>query len=249
MRRPRRRSEDELRGEGRERGTGAGRAGGRAWAGRLTLLAGLLGAGEGLAVPPERGPGRPVTVERPGPRRSAQAQRASLLMLLGAVEPRGARPEGPPSSGVVGTKLSRAALDHVGPEVPRLLVDIANHPAETTAVRVRALTALAFYPTPDIRSFLAGLLHEPALTGSPAGTMLRAEALRSLGKGFGEDAVEDLAALREDPSPTVRAAAAEGLGHTRSEVARQLLEAWLGAEPTLPVRAAIDDGLRRLRGY
>jgi HEAT repeat protein len=145
-------------------------------------------------------------------------------------------------------RLSRAALDHVGPDVPRLLVDIANHPAEAAQVRVRALSGLVFYPTPDARSFLGGLLHEPTLSRTAAGAQLRAEALRTLGH-FGEDSVETIAALREDPAPEVRAAAAEGLGHTRSEQARQVLEAWLGLEPSLPVRAAIDAGLRRLRGY
>jgi hypothetical protein len=42
---------------------------------------------------------------------------------------------------------------------------------------------------------------------------------------------------------------AEGLGDTGSERARQVLEVWLPNEPVIAVRAAIDAGLRRLRGF
>jgi HEAT repeat protein len=143
--------------------------------------------------------------------------------------------------------LTRRALDTIGPDVARLLVELGNHPAEALLVRVRALAALVHYPSQDTRSFLAGLLHEPALAG--AGIALRAQALRSLGRAFGEDAVDAVAALREDPAPDVRAAVAEGLGDTGSERARQVLEVWLPNEPVIAVRAAIDAGLRRLRGF
>jgi HEAT repeat protein len=168
-----------------------------------------------------------------GPRRTAQAQRESLVMLLGAHEPLIARP----------------ALDRVGPDVARLLVDIASHPAERPTVRVRAVGALSLYPNPDTRGFLGSLLHEPTLTGNPLGTLLRAQAVRSLGSGFGESSVDAIAGLRGDPSPEVRQAVALGLGESGSARARLVLEAWLPIEPALGVREAIDKGLRRLRGY
>jgi HEAT repeat protein len=171
--------------------------------------------------------------EAPPPRRSAQAQRESLVMLLGAYEP----------------LLVRAALDRVGPDVPRLLVDVASHPSERPTVRARAVAALGLYPSPDMRGYLSGLLHEPSLIGTPLGTLLRAQAIRSLGLAFGDSAVDAIAALRGDPSSDVRQAVALGLGASGSARARLILEAWIALEPSLGVREAIDKGLRRLRGF
>ena len=171
--------------------------------------------------------------ETAGPRRSAAAQRESLLMVLGAREP----------------LLVRLALDRIGPDVPRLLIDIASHPAERSTVRARALKALALYPGPNVRDFLGSLLHEPTLSGNVAGNSLRSEAVRSLGRGFGESAIDAIAALRGDTAPGVREAVALALGDTGSERAKRILEAWISLEPTIVVREAIDKGLLRLRGF
>lgn len=187
----------------------------------IAAIALALGLGSTLAAPAEAAPARP----RPD-------QRASLVQLLGAYE----------------LKLQRAALDTIGPDVEQLLIDIAGGPRERPTVRVRAVAALALYPSVGTRAYLRAQLMEPAWTGSALGRQMRAQALRSLGRAFGDSSVDDIASLRDDPDPQVRLAVARALVDAGSERAVPVLEAWLPNEMEFNVRDAVDRALDKLRG-
>jgi hypothetical protein len=167
-----------------------------------------------------------------GARRTRQEQRASLVWYLNAYE----------------LKLTRESLDRIGPDVAELLVDILNTPDAFLKVRVRACAGLGLYPSQQSFDVLRELLHERSLIGTELGVQLRRQALRSLGKGFGDRAVDDIIHLRGDPEPLVREAVAHALGDAGSERALPMLETWLSVEPVLHVRMAVDSTVARLRG-
>ena len=164
--------------------------------------------------------------------RTPDEQRETLMGLLATVD----------------IKLSRAALDTVGDDVSHQLVLIADLPRVPTIVRMRAVAALAYYPSTLVRSYLVSRLHERSLIGTPLGTELRRQAVRSLGAGFGADAVDDVIELLGDREPLIREAVALALGDAGSPHALPTLEGWLGREPELFVRAAIDHAISQLRG-
>ncbi|TNF38005.1 MAG: HEAT repeat domain-containing protein [Deltaproteobacteria bacterium] len=164
--------------------------------------------------------------------RSPDEQRAMLVRLLGDKN----------------LELDRRFLDPIGDDVPHQLVLIADLPSIRALVRVRALAALGLYPTVVTRRYLTGVLNEPDNAGSAVGTRLRQQALRSLGVGFGPEAVDDILAHRRDRAPAIRMSVANALGDARDPRVLPTLEQWLGAEPDLTVRAAIDDAISKLRG-
>ena len=142
---------------------------------------------------------------------------------------------------------SRKVLDRLGPDIDVALIHIAADVRERPTVRGRAVAALAVYPTRRTRHYLESLLYERNLFGTATGTLLRRQALRSLGLGFGDAVVPTVAALREDPDPQIREACAHALGDTASLRAVRVLEAWLPNEPELAVRSAVDQALDQLR--
>ena len=166
------------------------------------------------------------------PGRSHDDRRASVVQLLSAYE----------------LELSRPALDTIGSDVGELLIDIASHPRETPRVRVRALAALALYPNESSFAYLRAQLFERSWYGNGLGVQMRRQALRSLGRGFRERAVDDIASLKNDPEPLVREAVAWSLADAGSQVAVPVLETWLQQEQTFSVRDAVDRALTRLRG-
>ena len=84
---------------------------------------------------------------------------------------------------------------------------------------------------------------EPSLTGTPTGTLLRRQALRSLGKAFRGDVVVSIANLKNDVNPQIRIAVAHALAETQSDRAIPILSAWLPNEKELGVREAVDRAL------
>jgi len=163
--------------------------------------------------------------------RTRDDQRASLVSLLGAYE----------------LEIKRPALDTIGSRVPGLLIDIASHPSELPRVRVRALAALALYPSETTFAYLRAQLMERSWVGNGLGVQMRRQALRSLGRGFGERAFDDILALKGDAEPLVREAVAHALVDVGTERAVPVLEAWLPHEPVFVVRDAVDKALGRLR--
>jgi HEAT repeat protein len=164
--------------------------------------------------------------------RSKDEQRRSLVWYLDSHE----------------LKLTREALDRIGDEVPQLLVDLVNTPDATVKVRVRACAGLGLYATEQNFDVLRGLLHERSLVGTELGIQLRRQALRSLGRAFGDRAVDDIVHLKSDPEPLVREAVAHALNDAGSARPLAMLETWLSVEPVLHVRMAVDAAVARLRG-
>lgn len=164
--------------------------------------------------------------------RSKADQRTSLVYYLNAYE----------------LRLTREALDQIGPDVPQLLVDLVNAPDAAVKVRVRACAGLGLYPTQQSFDVLRTLLHERLLIGTEVGLQLRRQALRSLGRGFGDRSVDDIVHLRNDPEPLVREAVAHALSDAGSARPLPMLETWLSIEPVLHVRMAVDAAVSRLRG-
>ncbi|MCA9519097.1 MAG: HEAT repeat domain-containing protein [Myxococcales bacterium] len=166
------------------------------------------------------------------PARTLDEQRESLFTLLSAYEMR----------------VDRKVLDTIGPDVNDLLVDLADGPKVRPRVRVRAVSALGYYPSARTKAYLVSLIHERSLKGSAIGRDLRRQALRSYGFAYRDGAVDELLSVKDDPQPLVREAVAHGLGDTGSAYAITALETWLDQERDIVVRTAIDRSLDRLRG-
>ncbi|MEZ4269236.1 MAG: HEAT repeat domain-containing protein [Myxococcota bacterium] len=146
-------------------------------------------------------------------------------------------------------RVDKRALDGLGGEINKLLVEFAGDPGQVATVRQRAISALAVYPSTRSRQFLAGVVFERAFVGNSLGTLLRREALRALGRGFGESVVNTLASVRSDSNPQIREACARALGDTKSDNAMSELSAWLPNEPELFVRVAIDEATDAIRRH
>ncbi len=172
----------------------------------------------------------PAASASAGRRVTPQDPRDSLVSLLSAYE----------------LPLSREVLDHIGPDVNRLLIQLSTNPRVRPRVRTRALAALGYYPTVPTRDHLGSLLHERSLVKSALGTNLRRQALRSLGVAFGDRAVDAIVGLKEDGDPLIRQAVAHALGDTKSPRALPTLQTWLSQEQELAVRVAIDRAIDRI---
>ena len=159
--------------------------------------------------------------------RPAHQQRSDLLLVLNAYE----------------FRVDAKVLRKIGPEVKKLLIEISGDPGFRPRVRNHALMALSAYPESQTRKYLESLLLEPSLTGTPTGTLLRRQALRSLGRAFGGDVVVAIANLKNDVNPQIRIAVAHALGDTQSDRAIPILTAWLPNEKELGVREAVDRAL------
>ncbi len=166
------------------------------------------------------------------PSRSRHERRSSLVWLLSSFHMR----------------LDKRTLDGIGSDTVELLIDIANTRADTPRVRVRALAGLGYYPTEDSYSFLTSLLSERNLIGNADGLQMRRQAIRSLGRAFGDRAVDQLLSMRHDEQPGIRQSVAQALGDSGSERALPELELWLTTEQDLTVRIAVDTAVNLLRG-
>ena len=158
-------------------------------------------------------------------------QRRELMVLLNAYE----------------FRVDVAVLERIGPEVPKLLIEISSTTRQRPTVRNHALMALSVFPSEQTRKYLESLLMERSLKGSPTGTLLRRQALRSLGRAFGDRVVVPIANLKDDPDPQIRIAVAQALGDTGSPRAQSILAAWLPHEKDLAVREAVDHALEHIR--
>lgn len=185
----------------------------------------------------------------------------SILIGLGLVAlASGARGE-LPASGLpsAATVDALSGIDFVA-QRPTLDVLLAPTPVEALAgiagnddvdvgVRIRALRALALYPTPDARAALGVelLAHGSATSGTEL-LQLRA-AIESLGiVGQPEDVAVVVPLLDKEESRDVRAAAAYALRDIGSSAATGPLRVRLAKEKTEQVKFAISDALRVLAG-
>jgi len=169
-----------------------------------------------------------VVAERP-----EKEQMSLLLTMLSAHEYR-------PSAKV----LARIGSTR---SVTRLLIFISNSPKYRPTIRVRALATLYLLPADNVRKYLLSVVHERENTKSNLGTLLRKQALRSLGRGFGKSVVTDLVAVKGDTNGQIREGVAQALGDTGAKEALPYLKAWLPNEKELFVRLAIDNAIEVIR--
>ena len=127
----------------------------------------------------------------------------------------------------------------LGDGVDTELLAIAADASAPTSRRGRALSALAFYPTQDVRTALEQVLGE-----EQGKSLLRRKAAGSLGAGFGDDATSVLEAALSDDDPQLRIAVVHALGAIDTDTARAALSARRGVESQSAVVEAIDQALK-----
>lgn len=162
--------------------------------------------------------------------RTIDEQEKSVLSILSAHE---YRPD-------------REVLRRVGPDVSRVLVRISSRKAVRLSIRLRAIATLELYPGEAIRRYLLTVLHDPLYQANQLGLSMRRQAIRTLGKAFGDSVVDDLLELKQESNPQLREAVAYGLGETGSQRAVPHLKSWLQRESELFVKLAIDKALNSL---
>jgi HEAT repeat protein len=185
-----------------------------------------------------------------------------LLTILGLVSlatgARGDLPAAPslPSAALVDALTGidfvaqRPALDPLlGANPGDVLASIAASEVVDPGVRLRALRAIALYPSAASRAALANeiALHSAAISGTEL-LHLRA-AVEALGLiGQPEDVAAVVPMLDKEESRDVRAAAAYALRDIGSTAASNPLRIRLNKEKKEQVRFAISDALRVLAG-
>jgi len=114
-------------------------------------------------------------------------------------------------------------------------------------IRIRALHALAEYPSTETRTLLETTIATHS-AGTGLDTLYLRAAMPSLALVARGNAVDTLAEELTHPSRDVRAAAARALAMTEAAAAVPILRDRLDVEPTLQVRLAISAAIRELTG-
>jgi hypothetical protein len=141
---------------------------------------------------------------------------------------------------------SRKILDRISADPNRLLIRVAGYTKLRPTLRVRAIASIALYPSQQTQRYLLALFHERSLKKSNTGLLIRRQALRSAGRAFGVEVVDEIKALRTDKDPNIRDAVAHALADTRLKALIPYLQAWLPNEDTYLVRGSIEQAIERL---
>ncbi len=134
---------------------------------------------------------------------------------------------------------SKADLDALGDGVVAELMEIAVDAEVPASRRGRAISALQFYPTDEVRAFLEARLVDADKS------LYRRKALGALA-AFGPSAVPVIAPYLKDRDEQVRMAAARSLGRIGGDEARGALEARRKKEKVASVREVIDAALQEV---
>jgi HEAT repeat protein len=172
---------------------------------------------------------------------SSAALAAALLLAPAAASAT------PPSKAEVRQLLSgyeqtpgAATWRTLGPEALSVLIALYDDPSEAPYVRLRAVHAAGFYPTPATRTFLLAVARAPGQSD-----LFVRQAVLGLARAFGVRAVRDILPFLEHTEPVVREGAAAGLGRIGSDDAREALRARLVVERSDSVRLTIERSLSR----
>ncbi len=176
-----------------------------------------------------------------------RALRLSALVLgLGVLAPPAASAN-PPARAQVRELLSgfeetpgAETWGALGPETLGVLVDLYADAREAPYVRLRAVHAAGFYPSPAARTFLLAVARAPGQSD-----LFVRQAVLTLARAFGPAAVDDVRPFLASEHPVVREAAATGLGRIGTPEAREALRRRLVVEGAAPVRETIERALRR----
>jgi hypothetical protein len=126
----------------------------------------------------------------------------------------------------------------LGAEALPVLIDLYDDAGEPPYVRLRAVHAVSFYPSPATRTFLLAVARAPR-----QGDLFVRQAVLSLVRAFGARSVPDAAPFLLHREPVVREAAAAGLGRVHTTSARDALRARLPVETDRVVQEAIERAL------
>jgi hypothetical protein len=126
----------------------------------------------------------------------------------------------------------------VGEGALPILIELYQDVDEPAYVRLRAVGATAAFPRRAVRTFLLGVAR---LEGQ--GDLYVREAVFALARGFGRDAVQDVASFLDHDDATVREGAAMALGRIGGRAAERALRARLPVERDRVVREAIQRAL------
>ena len=134
---------------------------------------------------------------------------------------------------------SAAQVRALGPETLGVLIELYNDRSMPPYVRLRAVHAVGHFPTRATRTFLLAV----ARARGQSDLFVR-EAVLSLGRAFGERAVDDVRPFLANSEPVVREGAAMALGRIGSAPARDALRRRLTTEGAAHVRETISRQLR-----
>ncbi|MCA9530642.1 MAG: HEAT repeat domain-containing protein [Myxococcales bacterium] len=113
----------------------------------------------------------------------------------------------------------RAVWERYGPAALAPLIALYDTPGEPLFIQLRVVGAVANYPTPATRTFLLAVARQKSQP-----SLLVERAVRSLGRAFGEKAVDDVAAFLSHPAVHVRASAITALADIGGPKARTALQ-------------------------
>ncbi|MBX3247892.1 MAG: HEAT repeat domain-containing protein [Myxococcales bacterium] len=125
----------------------------------------------------------------------------------------------------IDTVPSDATWARLGPEAVEVLIAVYEDPATPFFVRLRAVSALAHYPTPAARTFLERVARAPDQS-----VLVVRRALVALGEAFGDGAFESVRPFLRHPDAAIRRAAVELLVRMDSGRARSTLAAHAARE-------------------
>lgn len=125
----------------------------------------------------------------------------------------------------IDTVPSDADWARLGPDAVPVLVALYDDPATPFFVRVRAVSAVAHYPTPAARAFLDAVARAPGQS-----VVVVRRALIALAVAFGAQAFESVRPFLRHPDPALRRVAVEQLARMDSARARSALAAHAARE-------------------
>lgn len=126
-------------------------------------------------------------------------------------------------------------------EVSAALMRLAAKPEGQTLAAVRATSSLAYFPRPEVATFLEGRVGNEAL--SPT---LRGKAAIALGLAFGDAKAKVIAPLFASPDEGLREDAIRAFKTFSSPAAERFLDARLAVEPSDRLRGAMSDAKARI---
>ncbi len=121
-----------------------------------------------------------------------------------------------------------------GPETLSVLVELYQDAEQPPFVRMRAVSAAAYYPSPAARTFLLAVARAPRQSD-----LFVREAVMSLGRAFGPRAVDDVRPYLRHDEPVVREGAVIALSRIRTPEALTALRTRLPDERAAHVRDRI----------
>lgn len=135
-------------------------------------------------------------------------------------------------------------IAQLGAPAADVLLRILRQPSTPELIRLRAIEALGYVPTPAGQDFLRETVAKIGTTDDERVFTLAA-ALRALG-GFGASELPSVSLFLEHTSPIVREAAAAGMAQMRADSVLPALQRRLAVERDSGVKETLNNAISRL---